>query len=567
MTTKQPEYSDASRDSLVVQLAGNGGSRPCRKKGGWITFPFIIGTSMMLGLAVNGAFANIIVYLVQQFNVDQITAVQILNVYNGSTNITPVVGAIISDSCLRAFTVILISSLVSFVGLIPLTLTSILPSLRPSPCAPTSNPCETASAFQYAVLYISMALVGVGIGGTRFTIVTFGANQFADGTSREVFINWFFFSFYAAVILAGTIVVYVQDNVGWAWGYGFCLVANIISVIIFIIGKWHYKDVRPQGSPFTSIVRVLAAAIRKRRVALSPNAEDYFYQDDSIEVAKKQPCLLTPKFKFLNKAALVMEGDTHSNGTIAKSWRLCTTQQVEDLKTLIKILPIWSSSIFLSIPIGVQASMAILEALTMDRHLGSHFSIPASSFLVFTFLAAAIFIAVLDRVIYPILHKLLGWSPTLFQRIGAGHLISIMGMVAAALVEARRLSIAHSHGTMDQSNATVPMSALWLVAPLALVGAGEACHLPAQMSFYFEEFPAPLKGSSAAMMAVIIAIGFYLSAAVVKIVKASTSWLPNDINHGRMDKVFWMLGVVGAFNFCYFVLCAKLYKRKPSIKH
>ncbi|CAN6470935.1 unnamed protein product [Victoria cruziana] len=524
------------------------------------------GSSVLLGLAVNGAFANILVYLVQQFNVDQITAVQILNVYNGSTNITPVVGAIVSDSCLRSFVVILICSIVSLMGLIPLTLTSALPSLRPTPCAPTNNPCETSSAFQYAVLYISMALVGVGIGGTRFTIVTFGANQFADNTSQEIFINWFFFSFYAAVILAGTVIVFVQDNVGWAWGFGICIVANVISLLIFFVGKWYYRDVRPQGSPFTGIARVLVAAIRKRKVKLSSNTADSFYQDHSAALSPKQPCLLTPRFKFLNKAALVTEGDTRSDGSIAKPWRLCTTQQVEDLKALIKILPVWSSNIFLSITIGAQGSLAILEALTMNRHLSSHFSIPASSFLVFSFLASAIFIALLDRAVYPLLHKLLGWSPTLFQRIGAGHVVNIMAMVAAALVEAQRLRVAHRHGSMDAPNAPLPMSALWLVAPLALVGAGEACQIPAQMSFYFEEFPASLKSSSSSMVALFIAIGFFLSAAVVKIVKGSTNWLPNDINHGRMDKVFWMLGVAAALNFCYYVLCAKLYRRNPSTK-
>ncbi|KAF3786742.1 hypothetical protein EJ110_NYTH13460 [Nymphaea thermarum] len=68
----------------------------------------------MLVLAVNGSFANLIVYLIQQFNVDRITAAQILNVFNGSTNITPVIGAIVSDSFLGAFMVVLISSLISF---------------------------------------------------------------------------------------------------------------------------------------------------------------------------------------------------------------------------------------------------------------------------------------------------------------------------------------------------------------------------------------------------------------------------------------------------------------------
>ncbi|KAF3786756.1 hypothetical protein EJ110_NYTH13494 [Nymphaea thermarum] len=53
--------------------------------------------------ATSGAFANLAVYLIQQFNVNPIVVAQIVNVVNGSTSIAWVVGAIISDSCLGCF--------------------------------------------------------------------------------------------------------------------------------------------------------------------------------------------------------------------------------------------------------------------------------------------------------------------------------------------------------------------------------------------------------------------------------------------------------------------------------
>ncbi|KAF3782666.1 Solute carrier family 15 member 1, partial [Nymphaea thermarum] len=217
-------------------------------------------SSTLSGLATYGATANLIVYLVQQFNVSRIAAVQIFNIVNGCGAISPLVGGIISDSFAGCFSVILAASIISFLGLVPLTLSAILQSLRPPPCTSLSNSCKPPLAFQYAILYVSLAVVCVGIGGSCFTMATFGANQFEDPKRQETFINWFFMALYVATILACTVVVFVQDTVGWAWGYGICLAANAICIVIFLIGKWYYKEVKPQGSPFTGIARVVIAA-------------------------------------------------------------------------------------------------------------------------------------------------------------------------------------------------------------------------------------------------------------------------------------------------------------------
>ena len=86
--------------------------------------------------------------------------------------------------------------------------------------------------------------------------------------------------------------------------------------------------------------------------------------------------------RFLNRTELKTKGDTNSNSSIAKPWRLCSVQQVEDHKSLIRICPILSTSIFLSNSIGILMRLKVLQALTIDRHIGPQFTIPARSMAV-----------------------------------------------------------------------------------------------------------------------------------------------------------------------------------------
>ena len=84
-------------------------------------------------------------------------------------------------------------------------------------------------------------------------------------------------------------------------------------------------------------------------------------------------------------------------------------------------------------------------------------------------------------------------------------------MVVSVLVESKRLKTAH--GSM------VPMFVMWLLPQLVLVGFGEAFHFPGQLQFCYQEFPASLRTTATAMVAMIIAIAFYLSTALIDLVR------------------------------------------------
>ncbi|KAL6123825.1 hypothetical protein ACLB2K_076342 [Fragaria x ananassa] len=471
------------------------------KGGGWTTFPFVIATVLGLSVAGGGWASNLIVFLITKFNVKTIAATKINNIILGTNNLFPIAGAFIADSFFTSFSVVGFFSFISLLGMIMLTIIATIPSLMPSPCPIGSLiTCQAPSKFQYSVLYAALSLASLGLGGTRFTIATMGADQFNNPTDQ---------------------------------------------------GK-----VKPKGSPFLSIARVLVAAIWKRKMSSANSTENDYYYGTGVLADSAPP---TKSFRFLNCAALNIEEAKQFEGSHENSWTLCTVREVEDLKALIKIMPLWSTGIFLSTPIGIFSSLTVLQALTMDRHLGPHFKIPAASIIAFNLLATAITIFIIDRFILLKYKNLTGRTLTPIKQIGIGHIINIIALIASALIERKRLGVVRAHSLMNQPGSAVPMSAFWLVAQLSLIGIAEGFHFPGQVSLCYQEFPKSLRSTSTAMISLLIGIGYYLSTAVTDLVDRTTNWLPDDINQGRLDNVFWMLVVICVVNFGYFITCAKIF--------
>ncbi|GLU02454.1 hypothetical protein SLE2022_197040 [Rubroshorea leprosula] len=528
------------------------------KRGGWITFPFVAATLTGLMLGGWGWLTNLIVYLIEEFNVKSIAATQIANIVNGGINLLPIISAILADSFFGSFSVVAIACVFSLLGVVLLTVTASIKSLRPPPCATGSSFCQAPSKGQFAVLYAAISLASIGLGAMRFTLATMGANQFDKPKHRGVFFNWFFFMFYASCMISTIAIVYVEDSVSWGIGFGLCAATSFVGLAIFLLGTRFYIHDKPQGSPFTGLARVFVAAIRKSRIPLSFNGEDYYHEKGGAnEIVVATP---SPSIRFFNRAALKTEGEIQSDGSIAKPWRLCSVQEVENFKAVVRIFPLWSTTIFVSVPIAIQANMIVLQALAMNRHLGSSFKIPAGTVIVVVLISTSICLAIFDRFLLPTWRKLTNRSLTPLQRIGTGHVFNVLSMAISALVESRRLKIAHEKQLQVQPGAIVPMSVLWLFPQLVIVGIGEAFHFPGQVDLYYREFPVALRSTATAMISVVIGTAYYVSTALVDLTRNVTRWLPDNINEGRLDNLYWTLVVLGSLNFIYYLVCSSLYR-------
>ncbi|CAN6470965.1 unnamed protein product [Victoria cruziana] len=551
--------------ALAIEMPNQKVGQQIRAKngGGWVTAPFILGSSLASSIATYGVTVDLMQFLVRRFNVGNIRASQITNIINSAASLTPVAGAVLCDSYLGCFLTILVFTIISFLGNSMLLLAASLPSLAPPPCNhDQAGSCKPPTLTQFGFLCLAFSVTSLGAAGTCYTYVTIGANQFDRKKEQERFVNYYFLTTTIATIAPYTLIVYIMDNVGWGWGYGLCAALSGISVAMFVPVKWCCRDSRPEGSPFVALARVLVTAARKTKLRPSEKEEDYYH---GICPSGKTSAL-TSSLSFLNKAAIVTGGDTHLDGSIAKRWRLCTVQEVEDLKTLMKLVPLWSTGIYLNIAFSTQTNFNILQSLAMDRSLGPRFQIPAASFQVFCYISMAVALPLVDRFFYPFWVLLVRRPVTVLHKIGVGHVLLIVGMAAMAGVEARRLRVMHQHGLSgDSLNASVvPMSALWLVLPLAIIGVGSAFYIPEQVNLYYQEFPAALKNVGTSVCFLSIGIGYYLSTTFVHAVQKATPWLTDDINKGRLDYVYWIVTGIGCLNFLYYIFCAKLYKLQTS---
>lgn len=172
--------------------------------------------------------------------------------------------------------------------MVSLTISAVLPKFRPPPCK-NGEICQEANTGQLAILYISLLLTSIGSGGIRPCVVAFGADQFDETdenqkTSTWKFFNWYYFSMGASMLVAVTVIVYIQDNVGWGWGLGIPTIAMAVSIIGFVIGYPLYRNMDPAGSPFTRLIQVCVSAYRKRNLPMVSDPR-LLYENDELDAS------------------------------------------------------------------------------------------------------------------------------------------------------------------------------------------------------------------------------------------------------------------------------------------
>nr|POF07562.1 protein nrt1/ ptr family 3.1 [Quercus suber] len=543
--------------------------------------PFIFANEICEKLAVVGFSTNMINYLTTQLHMPVTKAANTLTNFGGTASLTPLLGAFISDAFVGRFWTITVASIVYQIGMISLTLSAVLPQLRPPPCKGDQE-CREADAGQEAILYISLLLGAIGSGGIRPCVVAFGADQFDEtdpkqNTKTWTFFNWYYFVMGASILVAVTVLVYIQDNVGWGWGLGVPTIAMLISVITFIIGYPLYRNLDPVGSPFTRLVQVIVAAYKKRKLPMVYDPK-LLYQNDELDasISSAGKLVHTKHMKFLDKAAIVTEEDNLKSGQAPNFWRLNTVHRVEELKSVIRMGPIWASGILLITAYAQQSTFSILQAKTMNRHITKSFQIPAGSMTVFAYVTMLITIAFYDRLFIPLARKFTGLDRgiTFLHRMGIGFVISILATLVAGFVEVKRKNVALADGLIDQPHPAIPISVFWLVPQYCLHGIAEAFMSIGHLEFFYDQAPESMRSTAMALFWLAISFGNYVSSLLVSIVHKfsagpnGSNWLRNDnLSKGKLEYFYWLLTLLQVVNLIYYLYCAKIYTYKPVQVH
>ncbi|CAI9114153.1 OLC1v1014808C1 [Oldenlandia corymbosa var. corymbosa] len=538
-----------------------------RKKGGIITIPFILANEAFEKTASYGLLPNMILYLIKGYHMSFAEGNRMLFLWSAATNFLPIVGAFLADSYLGRFLTISLGCFFSLMGMILLWLTAMIPKVKPPPCA-SIRQCKSATTGQYFFLISSFAVMSIGAGGVRSSSLAFGADQVDDKNNPnnervlESYFGWYYAATAFSVLLAFTAIVYIQDHFGFRVGFGIPVILMFLSALLFFLAAPLYIKHRANESLFTGLAQVIVAAYKNRKLAFPPPESGWYHHEKG-----SQYTLPTDKLRFLNKACIIRSiEDVTSFGVATNPWRLCTVKQVEELKALIKVIPLWSTGIMMSINTS-QSTVSLIQANTMDRHIISSFQIPPGSISMFLILTVTIWVLLYDRAILPLASKIRG-KPVKFgtkSRMGAGLFFSALAMTVAGFVEHIRRQKAIDQGLVNNPKALVGMSAMWLVPQFIIAGLAEALNAIGQIEFYYSEFPKSLASVSSSLFGVGMGAANLLATVILSAVEKYTkkdggeSWVASNVNKGHYDYYYWLLGIMSFVNLFYFFICSWAY--------
>ncbi|XP_034592095.2 protein NRT1/ PTR FAMILY 7.3 [Setaria viridis] len=450
-----------------------------------------------------------------------------------------------------------------------LSLSSVFFLVVPSRCGDGVGlrPCQPPSHLGIVMFQLSAYTTAFGIGGYQPSVATFGADQFDDSDNSErgsklAFFSYFYMALNIGSLFSNTFLAFYEDKGMWVRGFWASTAAAALGLLVFLLGTPYYRHYKPTGNPLTRMAQVFTAAFRKRHIQTPPGENLHDVEDDEDSgVPGIRKLLHRDRFRCLDKAAIATEEDYHAGNT-KNPWRLCTVTQVEEVKCILGLIPIWICTIIYSLEYTQMGSTFVEQGTAMDTNLFGKFRVPAASMSVFDIISVILSVLAYRFVIAPMASRFTK-NPdgiTDLQRMGSGLIIALIGMLAAAVVEIYRRR--HIVAT-DQPS---PMSVLWQAPQYALIGASEVFMYIGQLDFFSGQMPDGMKCLGSSLCMASISLGNFVSMLTVSTVNAITGrrrnrgWITKNINHGHLERFFLLLVGLSVLDFIIFVVFAIIYK-------
>nr|CAB3474931.1 unnamed protein product [Digitaria exilis] len=512
--------------------------RPASRSGTgrWSAAMFVLGVEIAERFAYHGVSANLISYLTGPLGESTAGAAAAINAWSGVATMLPLLMACVADAWLGRYRTIVLASLLFVVSMGMLTV-SALPVFQHDGCSSHSSKSVVCSSspVQVAIFYISLYLVALAEAGHKPCAQAFGADQFdqhdpEESVSRSSFFNWWYFGMCSGTAVTTMVSSYIQDNVGWGLGFGIPCLVMVFALLMFLLGTRNYRYYTSnESSPFARLARAFVALITGSKSS---------QQCDSLATT---------------------DDAAHR----------------EEVKSVIRLFPIWATCIIYAVIFSQSSTFFTKQAATLDgRIFGSTLRVPPAALQTFISLTIMAFIPIYDRAFVPVARRFTRLSSgiTMLQRIGTGLMLAMVAMVAAALVEMRRLAVARDAGLVDQPKASLPMTLWWMLPQYVLFGLSDVFAMIGLQEFFYDQVPDALRSLGLSFFLSIFGVGHFLSSFLISAIdgatkKSGASWFSNNLNRAHLDYFYWLLAGLCAVELAAFVVVSRVYVYKKRVSH
>lgn len=483
----------------------------------------ILVTELCERLTYYSVAANLLLFCTSKLKYSSADGSVITLVFGGTVLTLPVIGGYIADSMAGKYNAILNSGLLYVFGLATLIVSAIN-------FTHVFNGDDLSLGARKAFFFVGLSFIAMGTGGIKANVGPFGAQQVADlgADAVQSFFNWYYWFINVGAMIAYSGVAYVQQEIGFDYGFLIPLISMLAALVIFVAAKKRYLQTPIGGSILITSCGVCCETCKNGK-----RSWDYARKD---------------------------HGGSYSN------------QTVDGVISVMKVLPVF---IFIIVYWAVYSQMStslFLQSERMNISVGQA-KLPAAVLNVFNTIIILILIPIMDKLVYPLLAKH-GRSPTHLQRIGIGLFLVGTSMLYAAILEIFRKRDISANGyiTQELADKTFNASKLTMFAQIpefALIGASEVFTSVSGLEFAYTQAPKVMQGLIMGLFLMTSGLGNYVASAIVKIVKSwakddASDWYPQEPNNGHLEYIMFLLAALTLVNLIFFIIVARWYKYKVS---
>ncbi|KAK9127921.1 hypothetical protein Syun_016718 [Stephania yunnanensis] len=539
-------------------------------------------------ILANYAMFILMEYLTNVWKLNFTDAGAIVNIYTGVSAIMPIGIAFLVDTLFGNYWMLFLSSWSYAIGLGLLSM-STPPVLSKATGTCSSYEQECIGHVQKALLYTSLPLIAIGIGGHTVSLNAFIDEQ-ASVNERERIegVRSYKYVGYAAIFIVPLVSAIALPYIKpWSVRFGIPAICTLVATVAFMSKSRKYNCEKPKGSPYTRMFRVFIASACKMRLPVDDSK--LYWGRDQDSMPRPHPS----RFRCLDKAALIAPNEALEEQE-KNRWKLCKVTDVDETKIALRLIPMSMTFIVVGLVTSIANTYFVEQANHMNPKVGK-LKVPLPILLWFYMTATTQSTGLYNKM-EEALSSIKKYVPAI--GFGVGMFFSILCCITAALVEKRRIGVIKDHDLVHKPDETIPMSMFWLLPQFLFLGALDGLAHTSVSRFFRDQVPASWKQSTEAAEGsntnnnnqaerneegdpllrshmMIFTNGVFGAGKVSAVLSVylvgyiskkggKPGWFQDTLNMSRLDYYYWTLAVLSSVGLLLFVVLAARYKYVES---
>ncbi|OQR85074.1 Proton-dependent Oligopeptide Transporter (POT) Family [Achlya hypogyna] len=524
-----------------------------------------------------------------------VSANSIKSTWTSLCYLTPLLGAYLADERWGRFKTIAIFGTLYFIGDVLITIAShpdVLGWKETNVTGVFDRDGANTKAAEGLFVFGLFACIGVGTGAIKCNVITLGADQFDPNDPKEAAQKVTFFSYFYWCINFGAAFSYgylatlcVKGSASISKDYGYfatfliCACVMGLALLMLFIGHKRYVKFPPSSDAMSKLVRVLSSAASQSISARGAcagfvalimsfvlNLIAVFLKDGSPE--RKGMTYFAGVMAVIGCVLWVLAGMNFKNmskASVAEGGRI-DNRSIEEIKMVVRVLPFAAFNVMWQCVYDqIDANFQVIAQQTDLRFGNERDSTQLSGAVlgIFDPVAIVILIPLLDAVIYPAYKKHFGKAASPFGKVTVGLTIATFTMFYVGGFEIIRRNSGPIMLPMSADNRTLdvirdeggkqPMNKLpwgWNIFHYILVALCECLINVTAYDVFYSEVPAYLKSTCQAINLFMVSMGSSVTSIFTLLFQSS---IPDDLNEGSLENMFFTVGAVSLINLFLFV--------------